>query len=788
MTARRVVLVPHTHWDREWYKPYQEFRLNLVDMFDALVPLLESDDSYPYFMLDGQMAVVDDYLEVRPEVEGRLRALAAAGRVGMGPWYILMDEFLATGETIIRNLQMGLVRGASFGGTMDIGYLPDMFGHIAQMPQILRLSGFAHAVVWRGVPSAITKSGFFWEAPDGSTVRAEYLPVGYSNGAALPDDAKALVQRVADHLDEVGSFVIGDLLVMNGSDHLMPQPWLGRVVAEANDLQGDLEFEIMPLSEYLASAPVEGLEHWKGELRSGFRADMLMGVTSNRVDVKRSGAMAARELEQRAEPLAALFQERSDWPQALLDTAWKEMVRNSAHDSICACSVDEVVDAVLHRYAEARTIAAGLARRATDSLARSLAGAGPFVLNAAARTRPGVVELVVSAEEPPGPDEQVLSEHTGPRGLRELEADTVRSLLGMVQGPQIDHDMWLQDIVVEEDEDGIGITFAVGPEERPDVPIARAKQDIYARLDARPDALVRFGLHQPSTRRIVARVPGVPGYGWRPFEAAVLTHPVTAGDPGQPVSLSNGLVSIAVDADRGTFAVNGLAGYGRLVDGGDLGDSYNYSPPSADSFVDAPEEVTVRIVEPGPVRARAVINAVYRWPDHVDGSSQARIGEQTAEVETTLELRADDPAVRVTTSFVNPSRDPPAPGAPPPARAGPDVAGRERLRGGRAGAHGRGSDRGVRPAHRPGQPLRVCRRPDRGPRRRLRVRAHRHRHRSARRRCIDHGADRVAVDRHAVPVRDGLPAVSGRSVDARRGAADDGSACLVALCVGLRRR
>ncbi len=274
MTARRVVLVPHTHWDREWYKSYQEFRLNLVDMFDALVPLLESDDGYPYFMLDGQVAVVDDYLEVRPGTEDRLRALAAAGRIGMGPWYILMDEFLASGETIIRNLQMGLLRGASFGGTMDIGYLPDMFGHIAQMPQILRLGGFTHAVVWRGVPSAVTKSGFFWEAPDGSTVRAEYLPVGYSNGAALPDDAKALVQRVADHLDEVESFVIDDLLVMNGSDHLMPQPWLGRVLAEANYLQDDLTFEIVPLPEYLGSAPTEGLEHWKGELRSGFRADM----------------------------------------------------------------------------------------------------------------------------------------------------------------------------------------------------------------------------------------------------------------------------------------------------------------------------------------------------------------------------------------------------------------------------------------------------------------------------------------------------------------------------------
>ena len=156
-------------------------------------------------MLDGQMAVVDDYLEVRPEAEGRLRALAAAGRVSVGPWYILMDEFLASGETIVRNLQMGIERGAAFGGVMDVGYLPDMFGHIAQMPQILAAGRLPRR---RGVARRALggdKNAFVWEAPDGSSVRAEYLPVGYGNGAALPDDAKALVRRTRDHVDEIES-------------------------------------------------------------------------------------------------------------------------------------------------------------------------------------------------------------------------------------------------------------------------------------------------------------------------------------------------------------------------------------------------------------------------------------------------------------------------------------------------------------------------------------------------------------------------------------------------------
>ncbi len=659
MTARRIAIVPHTHWDREWYKSYQDFRLALVELIDTLIPLLERDASYPHFMLDGQMAVVDDYLEIRPEAEGRLRALAAAGRLSMGPWYILMDEFLASGETIVRNLQMGLVRGAAFGGVMDVGYLPDMFGHIAQMPQILRLAGFRDAVVWRGVPSQVTKNAFVWEAPDGSAVRAEYLPVGYGNGAALPDDAKGLIRRTQDNVAEVADFLtgVGDLLCMNGSDHLMPQPWLGRVVAEANDLQDEFQFEVTSLPHYLAGATREGLTVVQGELRSGFRSNMLMGVTSNRVDVKRQGARAERELERRAEPMAALFQGPSAYPYPLLELAWLEMVRNSAHDSICACSVDDVVDAVLHRYAEARDIASGLADRAMRAFARSLAEPGPTVLNLSQRPRSGVLELVVPADGPAATNVQVLSERSGMPGSMVLDADTVRTVLGMMQGPRISDDAWIHDVRIDDTEDGFDITIAVGTEEKPDVPIAEAKQDVYTRLGARPDSVVRVAMDQPSTRKIVARTDEVESYGWAAFAAAPLENPVEATEAEGSVLLSNGLVDVAIDPADGTFAVDGRPGHGRLVDGGDLGDSYNYSPPRQDSFVDTPDAVSVGVDERGPVRARARIVATYTWPDHVDGSSQARVGAQQLDVETVVELAADDATVRVTTSFVNPSGD-----------------------------------------------------------------------------------------------------------------------------------
>ncbi len=444
---------------------------------------------------------------------------------------------------------------------------------------------------------------------------------------------------------------------MNGSDHLMPQPWLGRVVAEANDLQDDLCFEVTSLERYLAGTSTDGLVTVEGELRSGIRAHMLMGVTSNRVDVKRQGAVAERELERRAEPLCTLFQPPESYPERLLELAWREMVRNSAHDSICACSVDDVVDAVLHRYAEARAIASGLADGAVKAFARSLAQPGPYVLNASQRARSGVVELIVPADGPPAANVQVLSERSGTPGAMVLDANTVRTVLGMMQGPRISDDAWIHDVRIEDTDEGLDITIAVGAEEKPNVPIAEAKQDVYTRLGARPDAVVRVAMDQPATRKIAARTAEVPGYGWHSFEPAPLEHPVEVTETESAVVLANGLVRVEVDTASGTFALDGIAGYGRLVDGGDLGDSYNYSPPRRDSFVEEPESVTVRVDERGPVRARAHITAVYVWPDHVDGSSQGRVGEHHVAIDTDVEVRADDAAVRVTTSFVNPSGD-----------------------------------------------------------------------------------------------------------------------------------
>jgi hypothetical protein len=656
--ARTVHIVPHTHWDREWYRSFQSFRMRLVDLVDALLDGLDDDAGYAHFMLDGQMAVIDDYLAIRPHEADRIRRLADAGRLGLGPWYILMDEFLVSGETMVRDMQMGLDRAASFGGAMELGYLPDMFGHVAQMPQILRGFGFTEAVVWRGVPASVDAPAFRWRSPDGSEVLAEYLTDGYSNGAVLPGDAKELVARIADWADQHEPRAGDPLLWMNGTDHLMPQAALGRLVAEADDVSDGWDLRVCSLAEHVAArraavaatpGGVEGLPLVVGEMRSGARTNVLMGVTSNRMDVRQRAARAEVGLERRTEPLWALFAPAAEWPRALLDEAWGLVVRNSAHDSICACSVDPVVDAVIHRYDEAIDVADGLTGRALKAIGSAAGGSGAVVVNPVARRRTGVVDLlldgVAAADVPAGA--QVVEEVPARRRIDSGSLANVAEVIGRV----LDRDHSLTQAELDDSGDETVLVVRSGSGGTIDRSALRAEvRDVVAGRDRwRPFRIVRDGA--PATRVLArAEVDGFSWARWTPPPGDV--DPARASGP----SLTNGLVTVEVDPDDGSWSIEGVAGFGRIVDGGDLGDTYNWCPPPAgDVLVTAPTAVTVTAVEDGPVRAALRIATTWDLPAGiVDG---ARSGSIATAIETRLSLHAGEATLRVETTIANGSTD-----------------------------------------------------------------------------------------------------------------------------------
>jgi hypothetical protein len=516
-----------------------------------------------------------------------------------------------------------------------------MFGHVAQMPQLLQQFGLEHAVVWRGVPSSVDKSGFWWSAPDGSTVRAEYLVQGYGNGAYLPDDAKALVNAIDDFASDWADVLSGPILWMNGTDHLVPQLRLGSLVAEANAIQDDYELRVVSLADHLTSASVEALPSWTGELRSGARANLLMGVTSNRVDVRRAAARAERALE-RAEALAALYQPVDRWPAALLHEGWLHVVRNAAHDSICACSVDEVCDAVLHRYSEAADIGEGLAHRALDALGGSVEGDAPVIVNPTARRRSGLVEIIV-----PGSGEregaQVLNERPADRVLSELDLGSMAAVIVR----ELKHNRRIEAISLESVATGEELWRAEREHDGSMLSTgARAELDTIAASGA---GMVRVRVRMQPTQKLLVHAADVAGYGWKAWEPAPLdVGAVSIGTDGR--SIGNGVVAVAV-ADDGTWLLDGLRGLGRVVRSGDVGDTYNWCPPADDVEVDRAERVEVTIGERGPLRANLRVMARYQWPAHDGGPLVA------VDVTTTLELHAGERFVRVTTEWDNRCRD-----------------------------------------------------------------------------------------------------------------------------------
>ena len=190
-THRTGIVVPHTHWDRAWYLPFQAYRLRLVEMVSELLDLLETG-GLPTFVLDGQTVILEDHLVIRPQDRGRIRALVEAGRITLGPWYTMPDCFLARPESLIRNLQRGLSTAVEHGGASRVGYVPDSFGHFAQLPQILSGFGIDSFLFMRGMPVELRdRDGaiFVWRAPDGSEVLATFLREGYFPLGALGQES-----------------------------------------------------------------------------------------------------------------------------------------------------------------------------------------------------------------------------------------------------------------------------------------------------------------------------------------------------------------------------------------------------------------------------------------------------------------------------------------------------------------------------------------------------------------------------------------------------------------------
>jgi mannosylglycerate hydrolase len=370
-------LIPHTHWDREWYLTRAGFLPRLVGALDDLRRRLDSDPGFRSFLLDGQTVLVEDYLRARPEQAETLAALVRSGRLQVGPWYVLADELIPSGESLIRNLLLGSADAARLGGRLDVLYSPDAFGHPAAWPSLAAEFDISYGVLWRGLGGGPGQEGdlYCWRDRAGREVRLYHLPPeGYEVGAALPPDPTKLGEawaavgpalRARSRTRHVAVFV--------GADHHAAHPDPDALRSAIAKLEPDAEVRVSRLDEFLRAAWDEALNApvLSGELRSSYGYTWtLQGVHGTRAPLKRRHADAELRLERLAEPLAALDRwYRGVDRRPVLEMAWRTLVRAQFHDSIGGCTSDPVARRVLARIEDAADLAAELEREALHSLA-----------------------------------------------------------------------------------------------------------------------------------------------------------------------------------------------------------------------------------------------------------------------------------------------------------------------------------------------------------------------------------------------------------------------------------
>ena len=400
MSVPDVLIVHHTHWDREWYRTFGDFRYRLLQGVGHIVDLLERD-AIPSFLLDGQSVIAEDVRSVLDEstLEKFLR-FVASGRIEVGPWFVMPDEFLVRGESLLRNLRRGMKCARDLGANPSVLYLPDTFGHSSQMPQLATSLGLRFAVVGRGVNRR--QANLWWAGADGSSIFTHAFPTreGYYNPQLTQDDfveaAHAYVDEVSESVDCPDSSEPEPILLTAGADHtLPPRDWCRRkelLLESLPFVESRLDEALARLHDFVVEQGGPAAGTLNGELRDHRRAFLLPGIASARVDVKIENQRAEDLLLSELEPLTCwLFSSpvyRRDsgdtdchleddrelhgrlWAPKHIDELWRALMLNHPHDSIGGCSIDAVHEANHARYTLVRTAAA----RHRDDILRHLTG------------------------------------------------------------------------------------------------------------------------------------------------------------------------------------------------------------------------------------------------------------------------------------------------------------------------------------------------------------------------------------------------------------------------------
>lgn len=668
---RKAHIISHTHWDREWYLPYEKHHVRLIETMDTLLETMEKDPEYRYFFLDGQTIILEDYLQVRPEKKEQLEALIHEGRILIGPWYILQDAFLTSSEANVRNMQIGHQDCEKYGKISKIGYFPDTFGLAGQTPQLMLQSGIDNAFFGRGVKptgfnNTVSDGGYessfselTWEGPDGSKVLGILFANWYSNGNEVPvdeEEAKAYWERKLADAEKYAS--TSELLYMNGCDHQPIQRDLPEAIRTAKKLYPDTEFVHSTFTDYLddlKKSMTQELSSVQGELRSQ-RTDgwgTLVNTASARVYLKQMNQTGQSLLEKVAEPLASLASlVGKEYPHHLFTYAWKTLMQNHPHDSICGCSVDEVHRGMVTRFENSRHVAEDIVDDSKKALAEAVDTSAfarygentvPFVVfNTTGWKRSGVVTVELDAKRLYFRDGYTIEE----TNRRMKEAD----VSGLIV---VDHEGHAVPFTMED----LGLQFGY------DLPDDKFRQPYMSRKV-----------------RITLEVKDIEALGLQTF-ALVQSDARTESDSslvkGDRV-LENGRLKVEVAGD-GSFTLTDKASgqvyrdLGVYENTGDIGNEYMFKQPEGEQALTTKGlEAGIRVVEDTPYRA--ALEVLHEW--EIPASADEKLDEEQHEliyypqrkaqrskqtvvlsIRTRIVLEREGTGVKLETTFNNTAKD-----------------------------------------------------------------------------------------------------------------------------------
>ena len=375
---RKVHVVPHSHWDREWYFTTSRSKVYLMKDLKDVLDTLESNPDFKYFMVDAQGSLLDDYIKWMPQDKDRITKLVKEMKLVIGPWYTQTDQLVISGESIVRNMYYGMKRCETFGGYMNVGYVPDSFGQSGNMPQIYKEFGIDDTLFWRGVSDdMVNHTDYNWRGDDGSVVFTTQIPFGYYIGGNIPEDPKQSEEFWQKECFEKagGRSATKHIYFPNGFDQAPIRTNLPEIIKERNEKDPENEYVISCIEDYIKDVKSENpeLEEVSGELVIAKHMRIHKSIFSSRSDLKVMNTQIQNYVTNVMEPLLTLsYNLGNDYPHEAVGEIWKLLFENAAHDSIGSCISDTANEDVYVRYKQARDIAVNLVELHSRLIATSV--------------------------------------------------------------------------------------------------------------------------------------------------------------------------------------------------------------------------------------------------------------------------------------------------------------------------------------------------------------------------------------------------------------------------------